>query len=84
MEQFYKDEVEKLSPRRSDYKIFRERGIWLGGLLRAAKVIHKARLNKKDEEKLFSEMVIMKSLDHTKIVRLYEVYDYKAHYVLIL
>ena len=30
MEQFYKDEVEKLSPRLSDYKIFRERGIWLG------------------------------------------------------
>ena len=24
MEQFYKDEVEKLSPRLSDYKIFRE------------------------------------------------------------
>jgi calcium-dependent protein kinase len=26
----------------------------------------------------------MKSLDHINIIRLYEVYDYKSHYVLIL
>lgn len=29
-------------------------------------------------------MAIMKSLDHINIIRLYEVYDYKSHYVLIL
>ncbi len=29
-------------------------------------------------------MAIMQSLDHNNIARLFEVYDYKSHYVLIL
>lgn len=29
-------------------------------------------------------MAIMQSLDHNNIARLFEVYDFKSHYVLIL
>lgn len=54
------------------------------GLFRAAKKIKKSTLGKQEHEKLFIEMAIMKSLDHINIIRLYEVYDYKSHYVLIL
>jgi calcium-dependent protein kinase len=54
------------------------------GLYRAAKKIKKSTLGKQEHEKLFIEMAIMKSLDHINIIRLYEVYDYKSHYVLIL
>lgn len=54
------------------------------GVLRAAKKIKKNSLAKDDHEKLFEEMAIMISLDHPNISRLFEVYDYKSHYVLIL
>ena len=54
------------------------------GLMRAAKKIKKSSLAKQQHEKLFAEMAIMQSLDHVNIVKLYEVYDYKSHYVLIL
>ena len=54
------------------------------GLHRAAKRIKKSALGKQEHEKLFVEMAIMKSLDHINIARLFEVYDYKSHYVLIL
>ena len=53
-------------------------------LYRAAKKIKKSTLGKEEHEKLFAEMAIMTSLDHTNITKLYEVYDYKSHYVLIL
>ena len=54
------------------------------GLYRAAKKIKKSSLGKSGHEKLFIEMSIMRSLDHINVVRLFEVYDYKSYYVLIL
>lgn len=54
------------------------------GIFRAAKKIKKCTLAKQDHEKLFAEMAIMQSLDHSNITKLFEVYDYKSHYVLIL
>ena len=54
------------------------------GLLRAAKTIKKSSLAKDEHEKLFAEMAIMITLDHPHIARLFEVYDYKSSYVLIL
>ena len=54
------------------------------GVTRAAKKIKKAALGKEEIAKLFEEMAIMITLDHPNIARLYEVYDYKSNYVLIL
>lgn len=54
------------------------------GVLRAAKRIKKTALAKGEHEKLFAEMAIMITLDHPNIARLFEVYDYKTSYVLIL
>jgi serine/threonine protein kinase len=54
------------------------------GVFRAAKKIKKTNMAKIEHEKLFAEMAIMMSLDHPNIARLFEVYDYKCHYVLIL
>lgn len=54
------------------------------GLFRAAKKIKKSHLAKSEHEKLFAEMAIMMALDHPNIARLYEVYDYKNSYVLIV
>jgi len=54
------------------------------GVLRAAKKIKKSSLANTDHEKLFAEMAIMITLDHPGISRLYEVYDYKSSYVMIL
>ena len=54
------------------------------GVVRAAKKIKKSSLAKGEHEKLFAEMAIMITLDHPNIARLFEVYDYKSSYVLIL
>ncbi len=54
------------------------------GVVRAAKKIKKSALAKGEHEKLFEEMAIMINLDHPNIARLFEVYDYKSSYVLIL
>lgn len=54
------------------------------GVIRAAKKIKKSALAKGEHEKLFAEMAIMIALDHPNITRLFEVYDYKNSYVLIL
>jgi serine/threonine protein kinase len=54
------------------------------GVIRAAKKIKKSSLANNDHEKLFAEMAIMITLDHPGISRLYEVYDYKSSYVMIL
>ncbi len=54
------------------------------GLMRAAKKIKKSSLGKEEHQKLFAQMAIMQSLDHVNIVKLYQVYDYKSHYVLVL
>lgn len=54
------------------------------GVYRAAKKIKKSALDKGEHEKLFAEMAIMITLDHPNIARLFEVYDYKSNYVLIL
>jgi serine/threonine protein kinase len=54
------------------------------GVYRAAKKIKKIKMLKTEHEQLFAEMAIMISLDHPHIARLFEVYDYKSHYILIL
>lgn len=47
------------------------------------KIIKKNALIKEEEEKLFSEMNILKNLDHPHIVRLYELYQDNNNYYLI-
>ncbi len=54
------------------------------GIYRAAKKIKKSELGKEDHEKLLEEMAIMMSLDHPNIAKLYEVYDFRLYYVLIM
>jgi calcium-dependent protein kinase len=54
------------------------------GVLRAAKIIKKTTLAQDDLERLLIEMSIMIDLDHPNIARLFEVYDYKLHFVLIV
>ncbi len=41
-------------------------------------------MGKAEAEQLFNQMNIMTSLDHQNIARLFEVYDYKNNYVLIM
>ena len=43
-------------------------------MVRAMKQIKKSALLKEDEEKLFSEMNILRTLDHPHIVKLFELY----------
>lgn len=47
------------------------------------KSIKKSAVIKEDEEKLFSEMNILKNLDHPNILKLYELYQDEEHYFLI-
>ena len=47
------------------------------------KTISKASLPQEDHDKLFSEMIILKKLDHPNIVKLYELYEDKSNYYLI-
>lgn len=43
----------------------------------------KSSLIKEEENKLFSEMNILKSLDHPNIVKLYELFQNEENYYLI-
>jgi calcium-dependent protein kinase len=51
---------------------------------RVAKCIKKNLMKPEDISKLFTELYIMKMLDHPNIIKLYEVYDYNDEFVLIL
>ncbi|CAD8208692.1 unnamed protein product [Paramecium pentaurelia] len=53
------------------------------GLIRAMKQIRKSELIKEDEQKMFSEMNLLKNLDHPHIVKLYELYQDSNNYYLI-
>ncbi|CAD8206046.1 unnamed protein product [Paramecium pentaurelia] len=53
------------------------------GLIRAMKQIRKQELIKEDEQKLFSEMNLLKNLYHPNIVKLYELYQDSNNYYLI-
>ncbi len=44
------------------------------GIIRAMKTMKKSSLIKEDQEKLFSEMNILRQLDHPNIIKLFELY----------
>lgn len=44
------------------------------GIVRAMKALRKDSLFEEDEQKLFSEMQILRQIDHPSIVKLYELY----------
>ena len=47
------------------------------------KSIKKNAIIKEDEERMFSEMNILKTLDHPNILKLYELFQDEEHYYLI-
>lgn len=53
------------------------------GLIRAMKQLKKSELIKEEEQKLFSEMQLLKNLDHPNIVKLFELYQDSNNYYLI-
>jgi len=53
------------------------------GMVRAMKAIKKKSVLKEEQEKLFSEVSILKDLDHPHIVKLYELYQDDNYYYLI-
>lgn len=53
-------------------------------IYRAAKKINKEKLKKDEHENLLAEMAIMMSLDHPNIIKLFEVYDQKGYYIMVL
>jgi len=53
------------------------------GIVRAMKSIKKKSVIKEEAEKLFTEVSILKTLDHPNIVKLYELYQDEHHYYLI-
>lgn len=55
-----------------------------GKIARAAKKIDKSQLNDEEHDNLLGEMSIMMSLDHPNIVKLFEVYDQKNYYVMVM
>ena len=50
---------------------------------RAMKQLKKSSILKEDKEKLFSEMNILKNLDHPHIVKLYELFEDDRNYYLV-
>lgn len=50
---------------------------------RAMKQLKKSSILKEDKEKLFSEMNILKNLDHPHIVKLYELFEDDKNYYLV-
>jgi calcium-dependent protein kinase len=52
-------------------------------LARAMKSIKKNSLLKEEQERLFSEMNILKNLDHPNIVKLYELFEDSKNYYLV-
>jgi calcium-dependent protein kinase len=57
-----------------------------GGLFRAAKVIKSALINadKANTGKLFAEISVPIKLDHPNLVKLYEVFEWRAQYILVM
>ena len=57
-----------------------------GGMLRAAKVVKSALVTaeKANLGKLLAEISLPMKLDHPNLVKLYEVFDFRGQYVLIL
>lgn len=55
----------------------------LSGILRALKTIKKQDLPKEDEAKLFSEMNLLKTIDHPNIIKLIELFQDDKYYYLI-
>ena len=53
------------------------------GLIRAMKAIKKKSVLREEQEKLFSEVSILRDLDHPNIVKLYELYQDDGYYYLI-
>ncbi|CAD8152055.1 unnamed protein product [Paramecium pentaurelia] len=53
------------------------------GLVRAIKQIKKSSLIKEEEQRLFSEMNILRNLDHPHIVKLFELYQDENNYYLV-
>ncbi|KAM3147294.1 hypothetical protein pb186bvf_000545 [Paramecium bursaria] len=53
------------------------------GLVRAMKQLKKQSLIKEEEQRLFSEMNILKNLDHPHIVKLFELYQDDGSYYLV-
>ncbi|CAD8143599.1 unnamed protein product [Paramecium octaurelia] len=53
------------------------------GLIRAIKQIKKSSIIKEEEQRLFSEMNILKNLDHPHIVKLFELYQDENNYYLV-
>lgn len=47
------------------------------------KSIKKSSILREEQERLFSEMNILKNLDHPHIVKLYELYEDTKHYYLV-
>ena len=47
------------------------------------KTIMKKSLLKEDEKKLFSEMTILKKLNHPNIIKLFELFQDKDNYYLV-
>lgn len=52
-------------------------------MIRAMKAIKKKSVLKEDQEKLFSEVSILKDLDHPNIVKLYELFQDDNYYYLV-
>lgn len=57
-----------------------------GGLLRAAKVIKSSLIvhDKNSFGKIFAEILVPIRLDHPNLVKLYEVFEFKGQYVLLM
>ncbi|CAD8058402.1 unnamed protein product [Paramecium sonneborni] len=53
------------------------------GLIRAIKQIKKSSIIKEEEQRLFSEMNILKNLDHPHIVKLFELFQDENNYYLV-
>lgn len=52
-------------------------------MIRAMKAIKKKTVLKEEKEKLFSEVSILKDLDHPHIVKLYELFQDDNYYYLV-
>ena len=49
----------------------------------AIKIIDKSQLDDENKRKVHREVDIMKQLDHSNIIRLYQVMDFKQHLYLV-
>jgi len=53
------------------------------GAIRAVKIIKKESLDSKEKQRFFTEIEVMRQLDHPNIVRLYEVYQDDKRFYLV-